>query len=62
MIKNSKQESRLKVAKAMKQNSKEKVTDDIDFLAESLDTDIRENLPPQLHAVVGAVLSAIKEL
>ncbi len=58
----NKKNSSLLIARDFKEHSNVDITDDMDFLSESLSTDIRENLPPQMLAVVGAVLSVIEDL
>ncbi len=62
MISQDKKREYKNVAKEFKEKSKADITNDIEFLSESLDTDIRENLPPQMLAVVSAVISIIEEL
>ncbi len=62
MINREKNRGHSSVAKDFKQKSSADITDDIEFLSESIDTDIRENLPPQMLAVVSAVISIIEEL
>ncbi len=43
-------------------DSNENVSQDKHLLSEIIDTDLRENLPPQMLAVVNAVFKVISEL
>ncbi len=43
-------------------NKSSKVSKDRDVLAEIIDTDIRENLPPQMLAVINSVFKVIADI
>lgn len=51
-----------KIAKKMIADSNALKNNNPDVLSEIIDTDIRENLPPQMMAVVQAVFKVIEEL
>lgn len=50
------------VAKSLLRDAKKPIENDLDRLAQTLDTDIRENLPPQMMAVVVGVLKMVEGL
>ncbi len=61
-MKNLKKESpNTMIAENMKKNNK-KVSQDKHLLSEIIDTDLRENLPPQMLAVINSVFKVIGEL
>lgn len=51
-----------KIAEDLQNKSKIAITDEIDRLSQELDTDVRENLPPQMMAVVVGVLQLIEDI
>lgn len=50
------------VAKELLKRTTEPITSEVERLAQQLDTDIRENLPPQMMAVVVGVLKLVEEI
>ncbi len=56
-----KESSNIKIAESMI-NSPALVSKDKNVLSEIIDTDIRENLPPQMLAVINSVFKVIEEL
>ncbi len=56
-----KSSNNIKIAENMI-NSSVNVSKDKDVLSEIIDTDIRENLPPQMLAVINSVFKVIQEL
>ncbi len=56
-----KESNNLMVAEDLLKNS-DKVSRDKDVLAEIIDTDIRENLPPQMLAVINSVFKVIEDI
>ncbi len=56
-----KSSSNIKIAENMI-NSSANVSKDKDVLSEIIDTDVRENLPPQMLAVINSVFKVIEEL
>lgn len=38
------------------------LTEDVDVLSEIIDTDVRDNLPPQMLAVITSVFRVIEEI
>ncbi len=57
-----KESDNLRIAEQIIEKSGDKVSKDPNVLSEIIDTDIRENLPPQMLAVINAVFNVIEEI
>ncbi len=58
----SEQKGNLNIARELREQSTVPVEEELSRLSQELDTDIRENLPPQMLAVVVGVLKLIEGL
>ncbi|MDO4772909.1 MAG: hypothetical protein Q4A72_05065, partial [Bacillota bacterium] len=56
-----KESENIRIASELLQNN-ERVSRDVDVLAELIDTDLRESLPPQILAVIAAVFKVVDEM
>lgn len=52
----------ISVAKELKEKTSSPVTEELNRLSQMLDTDIRENLPPQMLSVVVGVLKLVENI
>jgi type III secretion system FlhB-like substrate exporter len=57
-----KQSENTQIASELKDKTKTPITEELERLSEELDTDIRDNLPPQMLAVVVGVLKLIENI
>ncbi len=62
MIKYSVDHSNESVAEALKGDAKVPLSGELDRLANQINTDIRDNLPPQMLAVVVGVLKMVEDI
>ncbi len=62
MIKYTADHSNESVAEALKGDAKVPLSGELDRLANQIDTDIRDNLPPQMLAVVVGVLKMVEDI
>jgi type III secretion system FlhB-like substrate exporter len=62
MIPLKKQSENTQIASELIEKARSPITEELERLSEELDTDIRDNLPPQMMAVVVGVLKLIENI